>query len=134
MKNKPDDNFLNTLFEKKQELLQQVTTIDNTILMFGGEINPEINGKNGKNIINMDIPNEYDFNLTWEEKTMFALKHLKKEALVEEIVSYLKKLEPDEKEDILFKRVRVAASNLCHKRGLIEIAKKIGKKVVYRYK
>ena len=123
-----DNEFIETLQKKEQELIKQLDGIRTTIGLFMNG-----NSLNGRSVDSSEvldtpnIPGSYSEELTWNEKLLYALNRIKT-GFVPDIVDELSKVSKQEKE-FLLKRITVTASNL--KKNKILGAKAYGRKHKY---
>ncbi len=88
-----DNGVLNQLSEIEKELLSQLQVIRNAITDLKGEkekVKNKVNTKLNHTLIK--IPKEYNPNLIWKDKVLFALNKLKK-AYVSQILDFILDLE-----------------------------------------
>lgn len=90
-----NDRFIQVLIEKREELIKQLSSIENTISIFKGGIQLLEQGNINNSISapsSTNIPHHYKEAITWEQKTLFGLSLCsKKEGTVYDIIEQLNK-------------------------------------------
>jgi hypothetical protein len=128
-----EDNFLDTLKEKEREvfnelkktpLYKQWEGIKTTISLFEGK---DTAGVTEADLI-QETPNiEYDPNFTWAEKVLYGVSKIGS-GFVPDIIKEIKKVDPDEDDELMEKRVGNMVSVLISK-GKLHIIQKSGRKI-----
>lgn len=110
--------ILEELYEKRRELLKQVKSIEQTIIVFGGTI--ESNSP--------ETPSEYPFRSTIKNKILYTLSKIG-EGTANEIAQYM--AEQEGKEQLhFFNTVTMIASSMYNSEKIID-ARKDGVKNIY---
>ena len=127
-------NTIAVLNNRKKELEEEyrlkIKEIDNVISGLRGDNTIESTNKKTSEKKHLQIPSNYDSNLSWDEKTLFVLSKLN-EGFVTDLADKLCSIDDSFTKEQASRNITLSASRLYDKGNGVIDAKKFGKKYKY---